>query len=73
MVKKKECRICKAKSVVVNWDIFGFDVAHQKQCFEITCLNEKCLAYAKGKTMVECWDNYKKLIERCSGENGKRK
>lgn len=75
MVKKKKCRICNENSIVVNWDICGFYAAHQRQRFEIRCLNEKCLAVARGKTMVECWDNYKKLIENIdrSGENGKRK
>lgn len=80
MVKKKKCMICNKKSIVVNWDICGFDAAHQKKRFEIRCMNEKCLAVATGKTMIECWDNYKKLIEDVerfgkerSGENGERK
>lgn len=75
MVKKKKCKICNKNSIVVNWDICGFDVAYQQQRFEIRCMNEKCLAVATGKTMIECWDNYKKLVENIerSGENGKGK
>lgn len=80
MVKKKKCKICNKNSIVVNWDICGFDAAHQRKRFEIRCMNEKCLAAATGKTMIECWDNYKKLIEDVerfrkerSGENGERK